>query len=200
MKNGFVKLTALLSLLAVSLCLFTGCPTGVTSPKIAVFHIDTLKLKFNVTGTTSLSDTGSISMDAARNALGSRGDSDTIVITDIGIRIDPADSVSQRIVAADAGLNVFAAAAFSTTGAPERFLQTPDSGSSISRLATMLLLNHDLFGVNPGYSDLKTTIADKTIDQIHFLWSVNLMSAPPAAGQGLLKVQIIITEATKLKT
>ena len=202
MKNRFLKISFPLSLLAASFCVFTGCPVvAPSSSEVAIFHTDSLHVNFNIpAGETVITDSGVVDLNSVRSAMDSgKIDTSTLVVTDIAISVDPTDTTSARIVAGDAGIPLLVNAYYSTPQSPwTLFMQTPGSGASISGLAAAFILNRDFFGVNPGYSDFKNAVQNPLTSEIGFKFELTPLQIPPATG--VLKLNVIISEAAKVRT
>jgi len=197
MKYRLFKMTAVLSIMVACVCLFIGCPTGASSPALAIFHTDTLKLSYYITGTTAITSTKSFSAAAVRNA-GNSGMDSTLVIYDLSIKLDPSDSQTRAIVRADSSIPINLQASFWTTGSPETFLSTASGGIAIGHLLGLMGLNNGLYVATPGFNDLPAAIVNPLVDSIHVSMQVNLQQAPSATG--LAHFNVIIQEAAKLGT
>jgi hypothetical protein len=201
MQTRILKIAFLPGAIAAGLFLFAGCTTSTpSSPGVAVFHTDTLHMSFTISDATVKMDSGVINMNSVRNSIGSgKIDTSSLVVSNITISLDPADTASAGIVKGDSAIHLLTRVYYSDAATPwTLFLQTQDSGSSISRLATEFIMNRDLFGVNPGYSNFGIAVQDPTISELGLLLDITPLQTPAATGT--LKLIVVISEAAKVKT
>ena len=198
MKFRFAKISLMAIMAGTSICFFSGCSGG-NDATVAVFSTDTLFVSFDIHGMTPLRDTGSFNLDSIRTKANDNNiDDSTLTVTDFSISLDPSDSVSRAIVAADAATPIVAEASFVESGHGENlFVQTPTQGVAISRLATAMLLNRDIFGVSPGFTDFKALLRNPLVPKVDLILQITPTLAPPQSGR--LKLIIVISAAGKAR-